>query len=86
MSKQMVTLKLDPKKATLQNIVEQLQIPAADIDPDFGVVNIDPQANLYAILVEEESARKLSGTTDVSGPFSNPRIEPFGPPKRSPKT
>ena len=30
---------------------------------------------------EESVAAKLQGHEGVAGPFSNPKIEPFGPPK-----
>jgi hypothetical protein len=32
-------------------------------------------------MVEEKASQKLSEKKNVKGPFSNPRIAPFGPPK-----
>lgn len=60
---------------------EQLGIAAADINPDYGVVLIDPDKNMYAVMVRAD--RLPSGgepQNPYSGPFSDPRIEPFGGP------
>jgi hypothetical protein len=32
------------------------------------------------VLVDEQAAEKINKQPDVGGPFSNPKIEPFGPP------
>jgi hypothetical protein len=82
MSKQMITLKLHPKEATLSQVRRRLGLTSEEVDTAFGVVNIDPKRNLYTILVEEEAARRVSGRPEVKGPFSNPKIETFGPPKK----
>jgi hypothetical protein len=82
MPKQMITLKLDPTEATLNQVYQKLGLSSDEVDSAFGVVNIDPKRNLYTILVEEEAARKVSGRPEVKGPFSNPKIETFGPPKK----
>jgi hypothetical protein len=82
MAKQMLTLKLHPKEATLSKVSKRLNLSPEEIDSAFGVVNIDPKRNLYTILVDEEAARRVSGVPEVKGPFSNPKIEPFGPPKK----
>jgi hypothetical protein len=76
----MFTIELEEPQATVPEVKKRLHLADDQIDADFGVVSIDPQAHLYAILVEE-------GTTPpgdagaVSGPYSNPRIETFGPPR-----
>ena len=78
MAKQMLTLKLSPKEATLSKVSKQLNLSSEEIDAEFGIVNIDPKRNLYAVLVEEEAARRVGRAPGVEGPFSNPKIEPFG--------
>jgi len=81
MAKEMLTLQLRPGEATLSSVCRKLNLRSEDVDHEFGVVNIDPQKNLYAILVEPAAAQKASAEPGVAGPFSNPRIETFGPPE-----
>ena len=80
---QMLTVRLDPDRATLKEVQRRLGLSPDEIDDDFGVVNIDPEQNLYAIMVEEQTGARLSDDPDVKGPYANPRIEPFGPPQGS---
>lgn len=82
MSKLMLTVKLDPDRATAKDARERLGLAEEELDADFGVVNIDPEQGLYAVLVDEQTAERLSGEKGVEGPFANPPIEPFGPPER----
>jgi hypothetical protein len=81
MSKLMMTLHLDPKEASLAAVKRKLGLQAGEIDEEFGVVPIDPDANLFTVLVEEGVVTKVQGQEGVRGPFANPKIEPFGPPK-----
>ncbi len=81
MSKLMMTLKLDPKEASLGAVMRKLGLRPGEIDEEFGVVPIDPDAHLFTVLVEQGAVDKMQGQEGVRGPFSNPKIEPFGPPK-----
>jgi hypothetical protein len=80
----MMTLKLDPKEASFKDVRHKLDLADADIDPDFGVVNISPEENLYTILVDERAAQRVAGHESVKGTYSNPTIEPFDDSKKSP--
>jgi hypothetical protein len=80
MAKYMMTVRLDPKEATLARVRRKLKLKKDEIDPVFGVVSLDLDANLYAILVDEAAAARLTGSAGVSSPYANPPIEPFGPP------
>ena len=82
MAKVMMTLRLDPEEANLASITRKFKLAPGEIDRDFGVVGLSPEDHLYAILVDEAAGAKLGGVEGVSGPYSNPRIEPFGPPQR----
>ena len=81
MAKVMVTLRLEPEQATLPEVLRLLDLAPEEVDPGFGVVNISPAEHLYTILVEEPAAARVAGAPQVEGVFSNPRIEPFGPPE-----
>ena len=79
----MVTVHLDPDHATIGDARDRLRVGEHDLDADFGVVTIDPDADLYAVLVDEGAASTAARTPGAAGPFSNPRIESFGPPQPS---
>ena len=74
-----MTVELDPETASVAQAAERLGVEPDRIDADFGVVSIDPDQNLYTVLVDEQAAGDAAGRPGVEGPFSNPRIEPFGP-------
>lgn len=68
---------------TLAQAAAQLGISASDLNADFGVVTIDPERNLFAV---EVRADRLPAGADLEkaggpyrGPYSNPKIAPFGP-------
>jgi hypothetical protein len=81
MAKVMVTLRLDPGQASLDQVRRLLGLAAEEVDPGFGVVSIAPAEHLYTILVEEAAAARVGDADQVEGVFSNPRVEPFGPPE-----
>jgi len=78
----MITLKLDPDHASMGEVRKKLGIGPEQIDESFGVIDVAPQEHLYAVLVDEDVAAEVSGKPDVEGTFSNPKIEPFGPPQQ----
>jgi hypothetical protein len=84
-AKALFTVELEPNEANLNGVRERLGITSDQIDEEFGVVAIDPDRSLYTILVEESVASGLQDAHTsrgaVKGPFSNPRIENFGPPR-----
>ena len=81
MAKVMVTLRLDPEQASLPEVRRLLGLAPEEVDPSFGVVNISPAERLYTILVDEAAAARVGDADQVEGVFSNPRIEPYGPPE-----
>ena len=84
MSKVMMTIQSPGKKPNLESVKQRYGLAADEIDPEFGVVEIDPADGTYTVLVDERAASKLGSDADwtVRGPYANPRIEPFGPPER----
>jgi hypothetical protein len=76
MASVMVSLQLDPERASLEEVRRLLGLREDEVDSRFGVVNIDPNEHLYTILVEQEAAERVRNAAPVRGVFSNPRIEP----------
>lgn len=69
---------------SLAEAAAQLRISEADLDPAFGVVPIDPAQRLYAVQTRDgapAAVPEAGPDESYSGPFSNPRIAPFGPPE-----
>ena len=86
MTKVMVTIQVVEGRPELGQVIERYGLAPGDIDHDFGVVEIDPDDHLYVVLVTPEAATRIGPDDgwDTAGPYSNPRIEPFGPPEESP--
>lgn len=81
MATRMITLRLAPSQADAEHVRKRLRLRRGELDERFGVVNIDLTKGLYAILVQEEVAERLVGAPGVEGSFSDPVIEPIGPPQ-----
>jgi hypothetical protein len=69
---------------TIEDAARQLGVPVVAVDRVFGVVTIDPKQGLYSVQVDAAQLPADASSDDFSGPFSNPRIEPFGPPRDVP--
>lgn len=65
---------------SLAQAAAQLHVAEADLIADFGVVPIE--AGRYTVeVLADKVPTKSNESTPYSGPYSNPRIEPFGPVK-----
>ena len=83
MSKLLMTVNLARAKS-LAAAARKLGVPARSLDADYGVVEVDPDLNLFAVQVEAAALAAASGALRANdgkfhGPFSNPRIQTFGP-------
>jgi hypothetical protein len=78
---ELMTVRLPHGSPTLAAAAKHLGIAVEDLDAQFGVVPIDPDRGLYAVQVHAGKLPKSSeGSSEgYRGPWSNPRIEPFGP-------
>jgi hypothetical protein len=79
----MMTLQCKGEPPTVKAIRERFSLAETEIDASFGVVEVDPEEHLFTFLVEEGAAAKIQpgGDWAVAGPYANPRVEPFGPPR-----
>jgi hypothetical protein len=83
MTKLMVSIQWPQGAPTLAEIQKMFSLADDEVDREFGLIEVDPAEHIFTFMVEEASAAKVRsgpGWT-VSGPFSNPSIEPFGPPQ-----
>jgi hypothetical protein len=81
----LMTVEIPGGKPGIARAAEALGVSADAIDRGFGVVSVDPSRHLYAVQVREDALprrAKKSKSNSFSGPFANPRIEPFGPTRR----
>jgi hypothetical protein len=81
--KVMLTVKLDAAEATVEGARTKLGLKPDELDLGFGVVPIDPDHDLYAVLVEDTAAERADPAGLAGGPYSNPKIEPLGPSRSS---
>jgi len=88
MAKVLYTVRWPNGAPTIEQICGKYGFSPGELDGQFGVVEIDPQDHLYSILVDDAAVARVEpgwasrGDEDgLAGPFSNPVIEPFGPPE-----
>jgi hypothetical protein len=76
----MFTIESPTGPPSLSEAAQKLHVQQQDLDQSFGVVLIDPKRHLYTVLVNEDAAGQVRGTSEsVKGPFANPRIGSYGP-------
>jgi hypothetical protein len=73
-----------PTPPSLDEVKQRFGLNDEEIDDTFGVIEVDPKTHTCTILVEEAAAARITGRPDWKGggPYSNPKIAPFGPPRR----
>jgi hypothetical protein len=83
MAKVLMTIQWPEGQPTLEDLQKLFSLAGDEIDPSFGVIEVDPIDHIFTFLVEEASVTKIQPKANlrIAGPFSNPRIEPFGPPQ-----
>ena len=70
-----------PHGATLESARRKLNLAEDEVDPTYGLVPLDPDQGLFAVRITDTAAARLGAvTSEADGVFSDPGIEPFGPP------
>lgn len=69
-----------PRQPSLDDVAELLAVPVDNFDAAFGVVAINPQKHRYTIRIEDSVIGKIS-PQNAQGPYSDPKIGPFGTPR-----
>ncbi|MCJ2129290.1 hypothetical protein [Methylobacterium sp. E-045] len=75
-----MTVAIPGTKPGIAQAAKALGVKAGAIDRSFGVIAVDPRRNLYAVQVRASAIASLPSDGPFQGPFSNPKIAPFGPP------
>ncbi|GLW22887.1 hypothetical protein [Microbispora triticiradicis] len=86
----LITVRL-PAPATLESAMRHLDLAEDEVDTAYGLVPVDPRRNLYVLRVTESAGRRVGDTgagprggdrpRAEGGPYSDPPIEPYGPPR-----
>ena len=76
-----MTVRLEGTSPSPSDAARVLGVSVAALDVEFGLVAIDPAKSLYCVMVGEEFLPKVRSGGDIGGPYANPRIDTFGPPK-----
>ncbi|MER7206441.1 hypothetical protein ABZ470_34510 [Streptosporangium sp. NPDC020072] len=77
----LITVRLPPQ-ATLEQATHRLGLRDEEVDLGYDLVLIDPRRGLYGLRVTEAAADRISPVAfGGTGPHSDPRIEPYGPPR-----
>ncbi len=79
MSKALINLRWPGTPPTLEQVEERFHLDPSGVDRRFGLVEIDPDAHLFALRLDLPEAEKIARAVpeDVEGPFSDPVIGPF---------
>ena len=77
MAKVMVTIKAR-RRPELWELRNRYGLREDELDRRFGVVEVAD--GVYTVRVDAGAAKRLTGA-ELSGPYADPRIEPFGPPE-----
>ncbi len=80
--KVLVTLHGRNIEPTVEELMSEFGLTADELDTEYGVQMIDPAAGDYVVLVDQVAAQRIASEyAEVSGPYSDPKIETFGPPE-----
>jgi hypothetical protein len=80
--KALMTVHSESGPPTLEAAAAQLGVGVDALDTTFGVVLVDPRQGLYSVQVDANSIPPDAPTDEqYRGPFSNPQIDTFGPPR-----
>ena len=78
----MFTIKWPKGKPSLAEAANALHVKESDLDAAFGVVLIDPDRNEYTVLCRGPACASVRPSEPmVEGPYANPGIGTFGPPR-----
>jgi hypothetical protein len=82
----LMTVEIPGAEPGLDRAASELGVAVEDMDAEFGVVAIDPASCKYAVQVRADKLpTQARPAAEHRGPWSNAKIEPFGPVRGSKK-
>jgi len=73
---------------SIDEVCRLFDLKTNEIDPKFGIIATDPVEGLYTVLVAAQASKRIEAVLathsldPAEGIFANPKIEPFGIPKK----
>lgn len=74
----MLTVRL-PEGSTLDDALRTLGLTESEADVGYGLILLDPEAELYALRVTDAAAARMNESDTDATIFADPRIEPVDP-------
>ncbi|MEO9875754.1 MAG: hypothetical protein ABJM26_04280 [Anderseniella sp.] len=67
---------------SVEDVAKLLNVPVAAIDAKFGIIIVDVKRHICTVRVDSDQLPKaVEQPEGVSGPYSDPKIAPFGTPE-----
>jgi hypothetical protein len=71
-----------------EDVRQMFNLDDDEMDSQFGVIATDPKEGIYAVRVADQASKRVESVlatrprNAAEGIFSDPKIEPFGPPEK----
>ncbi|WP_108883349.1 hypothetical protein [Anderseniella sp. Alg231-50] len=77
----MMNVQCPGDKPSIEVVAKKLNVTVSAIDTKFGIILVDVKRHIYTVRVDKEQLPKDQQQSEgVSGPYSDPKIAPFGTP------
>ena len=80
MSRALMGLKHE-EEITLEELAVLTDVPLEALDENYGLILVSKRRGRYAFMVDPTYVEKLKEHESILGPYANPKIETFGPPR-----
>jgi hypothetical protein len=79
----MMNVQCPEDKPSIAVVAQKLNVSVSAIDTKFGVILVDLERHIYTVRVDKDQLPKemQQQSESVSGPYSDPKIAPFGTPE-----
>lgn len=67
---------------SIEFVARKLNVTVSAIDTNFGIILVDLKRHIYTVRVDKDQLPEgMQPSEAVSGPYSDPKIAPFGTPE-----